>query len=46
MKIEINLQIAAGNEGVTAFYESLGYAIEPRVSIGKRIQAKMSLHDL
>lgn len=35
--MKINLQIMSGNEGVTGFYESLGYAIEPRVSMGKRL---------
>ena len=35
--LKINLQIGAGNEGVSGFYESLGYAVEPRVSMGKRI---------
>jgi ribosomal protein S18 acetylase RimI-like enzyme len=35
--MKINLQIMNGNEGVARFYESLGYAIEPRVSMGKRI---------
>ena len=35
--VKINLQIAGGNEGVTAFYESLGYVVEPRISMGKRI---------
>jgi ribosomal protein S18 acetylase RimI-like enzyme len=36
--MKINLQIVAGNESVAAFYESLGYAVEQRVSMGKRIQ--------
>lgn len=35
--MKINLQIMSGNEGVGGFYESLGYAVEPRVSMGKRI---------
>jgi ribosomal protein S18 acetylase RimI-like enzyme len=34
---KINLQIRAGNEAVTAFYATLGYDVEPRVSMGKRI---------
>jgi ribosomal protein S18 acetylase RimI-like enzyme len=34
---KINLQIREGNEAVTAFYARLGYAVEPRVSMGKRI---------
>jgi ribosomal protein S18 acetylase RimI-like enzyme len=33
--MKINLQIADGNEGVSSFYESLGYSIERRVSMGK-----------
>jgi ribosomal protein S18 acetylase RimI-like enzyme len=35
--MKINLQIMSGNERVVAFYESLGYAVEQRVSMGKRI---------
>jgi ribosomal protein S18 acetylase RimI-like enzyme len=34
---KINLQIAEGNEQVTGFYAALGYAVEPRVSMGKRL---------
>lgn len=40
--IKINLQIMEGNESVAAFYSSLGYAIERRVSMGKRITASIS----
>lgn len=36
---KINLQVRAENEEVVAFYESLGYVIEPRVSMGKRARA-------
>ncbi|HRH95229.1 MAG TPA: GNAT family acetyltransferase [Prosthecobacter sp.] len=36
--VKINLQILEGNEGVAVFYESLGYSVERRVSMGKRIQ--------
>ena len=32
---KINLQIRAGNEEVAAFYNHLGYEVEPRVSMGK-----------
>jgi ribosomal protein S18 acetylase RimI-like enzyme len=32
---KINLQIVADNAQVVAFYESLGYAVEPRISMGK-----------
>lgn len=35
--MKAHLQIVAGNESVTAFYASLGYAVDPRVSMGKRI---------
>ena len=35
--MKINLQILSGNESVGGFYESLGYAVEKRVSMGKRI---------
>lgn len=35
--LKINLQILAGNESVAAFYGSLGYVVEPRISMGKRI---------
>jgi len=32
---KLNLQINRSNAGVVAFYESLGYAVEDRVSMGK-----------
>lgn len=35
--MKINLQIMEGNEDVAAFYSSLGYSVEKRVSMGKRI---------
>lgn len=35
--VKINLQILAGNESVAGFYAALGYAVEQRVSMGKRI---------
>jgi hypothetical protein len=35
--VKINLQIIEGNESVVAFYSSLGYSVEKRVSMGKRI---------
>ncbi|MEN3941898.1 GNAT family acetyltransferase [Prosthecobacter sp. SYSU 5D2] len=38
--LKINLQIMEGNEGVQAFYASLGYAVEVRVSMGKRFPVK------
>jgi ribosomal protein S18 acetylase RimI-like enzyme len=33
--MKINLQIMEGNEGVAAFYSSLGYSVEKRISMGK-----------
>ena len=36
--MKINLQIMDGNESVAAFYSSLGYSTEKRVSMGKRIK--------
>ena len=41
--MKINLQIMSGNESVGGFYESLGYAIEKRVSMGKRIGQNIPL---
>jgi ribosomal protein S18 acetylase RimI-like enzyme len=35
--VKINLQILEGNESVAAFYSNLGYAVEKRISMGKRI---------
>jgi ribosomal protein S18 acetylase RimI-like enzyme len=34
---KINLQVRASNPGVVSFYEKLGYAIEERISMGKRL---------
>jgi ribosomal protein S18 acetylase RimI-like enzyme len=34
---KVNLQVRADNAAVTAFYESLGYSVEQRVSMGKLI---------
>ncbi|MDB5998507.1 MAG: family N-acetyltransferase [Rhizobacter sp.] len=36
---KVNLQLAEGNEAVAAFYETLGYAVEKRVSMGKHMAA-------
>ncbi|NNA46286.1 GNAT family acetyltransferase [Pseudomonas lactis] len=35
--MKINLQITGGNDAVVGFYEALGYGVEPRISMGKRI---------
>ncbi len=34
---KINLQVRTTNEAVIAFYEKLGYRVEPLVSMGKRL---------
>jgi ribosomal protein S18 acetylase RimI-like enzyme len=34
---KINLQVLATNAGVVAFYEKMGYRVEERVSMGKRL---------
>ena len=34
---KVNLQVRAANEQVVAFYRNLGYAVEERVSMGKRL---------
>lgn len=36
---KINLQIREGNEAVRAFYAALGYDVELRISMGKRMGA-------
>jgi ribosomal protein S18 acetylase RimI-like enzyme len=36
---KINLQVRAGNKGVVRFYEKVGYAVEERISMGKRVHA-------
>jgi ribosomal protein S18 acetylase RimI-like enzyme len=41
--MKINLQIISGNGSVAAFYESLGYAVEQRVSMGKCISRNITL---
>ena len=35
--VKINLQILEDNQNVTDFYASLGYSVERRISMGKRI---------
>jgi len=34
---KVNIQVRTGNEGVLAFYRKIGYAVEERVSLGKRL---------
>jgi ribosomal protein S18 acetylase RimI-like enzyme len=35
--VKINLQIMEGNESVAAFYATLGFSVEKRINMGKRI---------
>jgi ribosomal protein S18 acetylase RimI-like enzyme len=35
--LKVNLQVRASNAKVVAFYEGLGYTVEERVSMGKRL---------
>ena len=35
--LKVNLQVRASNAEVIAFYERLGYGVEERVSMGKRL---------
>jgi ribosomal protein S18 acetylase RimI-like enzyme len=42
--VKINLQILEGNESVTRFYESLGYQVEKRISMGKKIPQNVPLN--
>lgn len=39
--MKINLQVLADNEPVAGFYRSLGYGVEQRISMGKRIAANI-----
>lgn len=34
---KLNLQVREGNQAVLAFYERLGYRVEPLTSLGKRL---------
>ena len=36
--IKVNLQVRGGNTGAVAFYQKLGFAVEDRVSMGKRLK--------
>ena len=35
--LKVNLQVRATNAEVVAFYEKLGYVVEERISMGKRL---------
>ena len=43
--MKVNLQVMEGNEKVQAFYETIGYRLEKRVSLGKRITSNIPGHD-
>jgi ribosomal protein S18 acetylase RimI-like enzyme len=34
---KLNLQVRASNEAVVSFYQKLGYAVEPRTSMGRQL---------
>lgn len=35
--LKINLQVVSTNSEIVPFYESLGYSVEPHISMGKRL---------
>jgi len=35
--VKVNLQVRSSNEAVVAFYEALGFSVEERISMGKRL---------
>ncbi len=37
---KVNLQVRASNEAVARFYMKLGYAIEDRINLGRRLSAE------
>jgi ribosomal protein S18 acetylase RimI-like enzyme len=39
--MKINLQIVSTNESVKGFYEALGYGVEPRLSMGKKVEVNI-----
>ena len=39
--VKINLQVLEGNRGVVEFYGKLGYATEPRISMGKTLDQNL-----
>jgi len=38
---KVNLQVRSTNAGVVAFYRAIGYEVEERVSMGKRLTVRM-----
>lgn len=41
--MKINLQVMPGNREVEEFYQKLGYATEPRISMGKQIPVNIKM---
>lgn len=41
--LKINLQLLQSNAAVAAFYASMGYAVEPRVSMGKLMYGNLAV---
>jgi hypothetical protein len=39
--MKVNLQLLASNEATAGFYKSLGYTVEPRVSMGKVLHSNL-----
>lgn len=39
--MKVNLQLLASNEATADFYKSLGYTVEPRVSMGKVLHSNL-----
>ncbi|MDO8320786.1 GNAT family acetyltransferase [Rhodoferax sp.] len=44
--MKINLQLLVTNEATSAFYKSLGYSVEPRVSMGKILHANVPVNSV
>ena len=43
---KVNLQVRGDNKAVADFYRSLGYEVEDRISLGKRIKPSEPCHEL
>ena len=39
---KLNLQVRDGNAGAVEFYRKIGYQVEPRISMGKRLVVRVS----
>ena len=44
--LKINLQLLQSNAAVAEFYASMGYAVEPRVSMGKLLHVNIPMSGL